>query len=153
MNKCHRKLLAFFLLTLFSSTPLFAKTDNTITLRDGWIRETPPGVQNAAAFLTLHNSGTASKSISAIQCAAVAARCELHEHIKTESGGMRMQQVRAPLTIPANGTLTFVPGGYHIMLFDIKMPLRADTHIPLLFVFDDQSTFTVQLPVKSIRAE
>ena len=66
---------------------------------------------------------------------------------------MRMQQVRAPLTIPANGTLAFVPGGYHIMLFDIKTPLRADTHIPLLFVFDDQSTFTVQLPVKSIRAE
>lgn len=153
MNKHCRKYLAFFLLTLFSCTAFAAEVDNSITLRDGWIRETPPGVQNAAAFLTLHNSGATIKNISAIQCTEVAARCELHEHIKTDSGGMRMQQVRAPLAIPANGTLAFVPGGYHAMLFDVKAPLRANTTVALTFVFDDHSTLTVQLPVKSIRTE
>lgn len=66
---------------------------------------------------------------------------------------MRMQKVSAPLAVPGNSTLTFAPGGYHIMLFDIKMPLRAGAQVTVVFVFDDQSSLTVPLPVKSIHAE
>jgi copper(I)-binding protein len=149
-----KKYLAVFLLALFSSFSVYAAEKNSaITLLNGWIRETPPGAQNAASFLSLHNNSATTKYITAIQCDDAAARCELHEHLHIENGGMRMQQVTAPLAVPANSTLAFAPGGYHIMLFNIKKPLRAGENVALTFVFNDQSTLSVQLPVKSIRAE
>lgn len=145
---------ALFLWAIFNSSAACATEKNSnITLVSGWIRETPPGAQNAAAFLALHNNSATTKHILAIQCSDAAARCELHEHLHTTNGSMRMEKVSTPLAVPSNSTLTFAPGGYHIMLFDIKTPLRAGTQVKLIFVFDDQSTLAVQLPVKSIRAE
>lgn len=144
----------FLCLALLNHIPASAAEKNhTVTLTQGWVRETPPSTPNAAAFLTLQNASAAPKYITAIQCSDAAARCELHEHLHTENGGMRMQQVTSPLAVPANGALVFAPGGYHIMLFDIKKSLRAGETVTLTFVFDDQSQLTVQLPVKSIRAE
>lgn len=145
---------AIFLWAMFSSSAAFAtEKHGDITLVNGWIRETPPSAQNAAAFLALHNNSATTKHIVTTQCSEVAARCELHEHLHAPDGGMRMKKISTPLAVPGNSTLTFAPGGYHIMLIDIKAPLRAGTQVKLVFVFDDQSTFAVQLPVRSIRAE
>lgn len=137
-----------------SSGSVYAEPNKTdIILVNGWIRETPPGMQNAAAFLSLHNNSANTKYLVAIACNDVAARCELHEHLHTSDGSMRMQKVSAPLAIAGNSTLSMAPGGYHVMMFAIKAPLRAGTTAALTFIFDDKSTLTVQLPVKSIRSE
>jgi copper(I)-binding protein len=143
--------LLFLLLCLACVAPLFA-ADSSIALVNGWVRETPPNAQNAAAFLTVRNNSSAAKNIVAVQCNDVAARCELHEHLHS-NGVMRMQKVTAPLAIPANGTLAFMPGGYHIMMFGLRAPLRKGTQINLTLVFDDHSTWVVQLPVKSVKEE
>ena len=129
------------------------KETTDIKLVSGWVRETPPGAQNAAAFLTLANDSANAKNIVDVQCTNVAAHCEIHEHLHNANGGMRMQKINAPLTVPANGTLPFVPGGYHVMMLDLLAPLRAGSKATLVFVFDDNSTLTVQLPVTPVSAE
>jgi copper(I)-binding protein len=124
-----------------------------VSITDGWVRETPPGVRNAAAFLTLNNSGSTDKKLVDVQCAAsLAAHCELHEHLHS-ANGMRMQKVSAPLMIPAGSSVKFAPGGYHVMLLDLANPLLAGSTVELLFVFDDQSTSTATLPVKPVSRE
>lgn len=120
---------------------------------DGWLRATPPGVRNAAAFMTLDNHGTTDLLLTGVQCQnTLAARCELHEHLHVD-GRMRMQKVTVPLTIPAGGSLRFAPGGYHVMLLDIAQPLIAGSRAELVFTFVDQSTYHAQLPVKPVSEE
>lgn len=127
--------------------------DSPITVTNSWVRETPPGARNAAAFLTLNNTGNTTRTLTTVQCpATVATHCEVHEHTHN-NGTMRMQAVTAPLSIPANGKLLFAPGGYHIMLLELTKPLLKNTTVELVFVFDDQSTYKAQLPVKPISQE
>src|SRR6478735_11862437 len=92
---------------LLLSANLFAD-ESFINISNGWVRATPPGVQNAAAFFTLNNTGNVAKKLTGVQCPiTVASRCEVHEHLHTENGGMLMQKVTAPLSIPANDKLVF----------------------------------------------
>jgi copper(I)-binding protein len=142
----------FFLSGIGVSANLFAD-ESPINVTDGWVRETPPSVRNAAAFFTLNNTGNIARTITDIQCqTTIAARCEVHEHIHN-NGVMRMQKVLSPLSIPANGKLLFAPGGYHVMLLELTKPLLAGTTVELVFVFDDQSTYKAQLPVKPVSQE
>ena len=89
-----------------------------------------------------------------VQCAAnLATHCELHEHLHTANGGMRMQKVTEPPTIPAAGNLNLAPGGYHVMLLELDKPLLAGSTVELVFIFDDHSTCHAQLPVKRVSQE
>lgn len=138
---------------LFLSTQL-AAAESPACASGGWVRETPPGVRNAAAFLTLHNNSKTDRQLLDVQCdASLAARCELHEHLHTANGGMRMQKVTVPPTIPAAGKLNLAPGGYHVMLLDLGKPLVAGSTVELVFIFDDQRTCRAQLPVKRVSQE
>lgn len=150
----HRQLalaLTAIIGTVFASV---AWTEETPSLTiDGWLRATPPGARNAAAFMTLSNRSTTELILTGVQChSTLAARCELHEHLQVD-GRMRMQKVTAPLTIPAGGSLRFAPGGYHVMLLDIAQPLIPGTRAELVFTFADQSTYHAQLPVKPVSEE
>lgn len=136
------------------STPFFAiaKT-SAIASSNGWVRSSPPGSKNGVAFVTLHNNSDTPQQLEGVQCAAdIASRCELHQHLKTATG-MRMQKVDGLLDIPARGELRFAPGGYHIMLTGLVKPLTAGSSVELIFTFADQSTYHVQLPVKSVHEE
>jgi hypothetical protein len=134
--------------------PGYALADNTaISVKNGWLRATPPGAVNAAAFLTLQNSSSHEILLTGVQCpAAIAARCEIHEHIMRE-GRMRMQAVSTSLHIPAHGELGMAPGGYHVMLFDLVHPLHAGEQVELVFTFADQSIYHLKLRVKSVSEE
>ena len=136
----------------FASSQLFAN-EAQIEVTNGWVRETPPGVKNAAAFFTLSNRSEKTRQLINVQCeATLAARCEIHEHIHNETG-MRMQKVEAPLNIPAAGSMQFTSGGYHVMLIGLLKPLLAGSTVDIIFLFDDQSTYHAQLPVKPIAQE
>jgi copper(I)-binding protein len=146
-------LISLFLLSSIGSLANLFADQSSINVTNGWVRETPPGARNAAAFLTLNNTGSTARTITDVQCqTTVAARCEVHEHIHN-NGAMRMQKVLTPLNIPANGKLLFAPGGYHVMLLELTKPLLAGTTVELVFVFDDQSTYQAQLPVKPVSQE
>lgn len=123
-----------------------------LTVLDGWIRETPPGAQNAAAFLTLRNDSSETLTLTGVDCpATVASRCEIHEHIHHE-GRMRMQAV-ASLDIAPGATLPFKPGGYHVMLLGLAQPLKRGQSIELVFVTRDQLKHAVALSVKPVSEE
>lgn len=149
----HTRQILLPIVYLFFSANLSAAESPTCAT-DGWVRETPPGVRNAAAFLTLNNNSQTARQLVDVQCEAnLATHCELHEHIHTAGGGMRMQKVTTPPTIPAAGSLRMAPGGYHIMLLELGKPLLAGSTVELVFVFDDQSTCRAQLPVKRVSQE
>jgi copper(I)-binding protein len=134
-------------------------TAANISASNAWVRATPPGAVTGAAFLTLRNNSDLPAQLSGVQCAAsVAARCEIHQHIHTADGRMRMQKIEG-LTIPPRSELRFSPGSYHVMLLALAQPLTKTTDtaqptdVELVFTFVDQSTYHAHLPVKPVNEE
>jgi copper(I)-binding protein len=71
--------------------------------------------------------------------------------MKLEEGVMRMRAVPAGLELPAGKTVELKPGGYHLMLLDLKQPLPKESTIPLTLVFQDakgvQTRTELKVPV------
>ena len=79
----------------------------------------------------------------------VAGVAEVHE-MKLENDIMKMRAVPA-LDLPAGQTVSLKPGGYHIMLMDLKAPLAKDSTVPMTLRFKDakgvESKLDLVLPV------
>ncbi|MOA50683.1 hypothetical protein D3C78_1737360 [compost metagenome] len=60
---------------------------------------------------------------------------------------MKMQKVEG-VDIPAGGTLTFAPGGYHLMLLGLKKPLAAEERFPVTLHFQKAGDVKVEILVQ-----
>ena len=86
-----------------------------------WSRATPPGAKIAAGYMTIrNNSGTADRLVGA--SSPLAAKVETHI-TKREGDVMKMREVEG-YKVPAHGSYELRPGGAHLMLVDIKRPLK-----------------------------
>lgn len=120
-----------------------------VEVKNAWARATVQGQMATGAFLTL---STKTESTLVSVSSPVAGVAELHE-MKMDGDVMKMRAVEGGLKLAPGKTLELKPGGYHIMLMDLKMPLRKDTTIPLSLVFKDakgvQTTKEVRVPVQT----
>lgn len=128
---------------------VLAAQAQTIEVQDAWARTTVPGQKASGAFMKL----TAKESTRLVAASSpVAGVTEVHE-MKMDGDIMRMRAI-AGLDLPAGQTVELKPGGYHVMLLDLKTALRKDSSIPLTLVFQDakgvQSKVEVSLPVLSM---
>lgn len=94
-------------------------TAGGLETRDGWIRWLPAGVPMAGYF-TVKNTGADSVDITGAESDAFAS-VSLHETVRGADGTTRMRPIDLPLTVDAGDSVTFEPGGYHLML---KRPRR-----------------------------
>lgn len=110
-----------------------------------WSREVPPVSPTAAVYFGVHNHGaTADRLLSAATPAA--GRAELHEHVQAD-GLMKMRHVQA-VEIPAKGEVSFAPMGYHVMLFELKQPLKDGQRFPLTLHFEQAGDVQVEVAVQ-----
>jgi periplasmic copper chaperone A len=124
-------------------------SDATIVVRDGWSRATPGGARVGAGYLVIENHGDVQDRLVAAEL-PVAGRVEIHE--STESGGVaRMRQV-TDVPVSAHGTVELRPGGLHLMLMDLRNPLREGDRLEGVLVFEHAGRVAVQLQVKKIGA-
>ena len=118
-----------------------------VEVRDGWIRPAVPGQSGTGAFMKLTApSGSRLIGIST----PVAGVAEVHE-MKLDGDTMRMRAVKGGLDLPAHQTVELKPGGFHVMLMDLKQPILKGTIVPLVLRFEDatgvQSSLELKLPV------
>jgi len=64
---------------------------------------------------------------------------------------MKMRQVKE-IAVKAGGQAELKPGSYHVMLIDLKAPLKEGETVPLTLTFDDGSSQTIDAPVKKPQA-
>ena len=81
---------------------------------------------------------------------SAAAVAEVHE-MKMDGDVMRMRAIEA-LELPKGVAVDLKPGGYHLMLQQLKAPLVKDTQVPITLVFKDAkgavSRLSLQVPVR-----
>ena len=119
---------------------------SSIALTDPWSRETAEGQNAGGAFMTIANTATAADRLTG-GSTPVAGRVEIHT-MMMEGDVMKMRQLADGLEVPAGGTVTLKPGSFHVMLMDLKQPLKAGEKVPLTLTFAGAGTLETQLEVR-----
>lgn len=124
---------------------------STVEIAEPWVRATVGGQSATGAFMTLKSSA-AQRLVQA--ASPVAGVVEIHE-MAMEKDVMRMRAVPS-VALPAGATVEFRPGGYHIMLLDLKQPMKADDVVPLTLTFENADgkrlSVDIEAPVKPLNA-
>jgi periplasmic copper chaperone A len=116
-----------------------------IEIVDPYLPLLPPGVQTGAAYLRIRNVGERDRILVAVVSPAAEA-VELHTHID-DAGVLRMRQVKE-IVVPAGSELAFKPGGYHVMLIGLPLPLLAGDKVPLTLRFADGTATSFEAVVR-----
>lgn len=128
-------------------TPATTETAaSIIAVTEPWSRETSEGQNAGGAFMTIANTGTAADRLTG-GSTPVAGRVEIHT-MTMDGGVMRMRQLADGLEVPAGGSVTLKPGSFHVMLMDLKQPLKAGDTVPLTLTLKDAGTVETELVVK-----
>ena len=133
-------------LSLFSLEGM-AQGKNAIEIENAWSRATPPGAKTAVGYMTLKNDSTAPDRLLGAS-SPIAAKVETHVTVK-EGDVMKMRMVKG-YAIPAHGRYELKPGGSHLMLVDIKKPLKEGDKVPLTLRFEKAGEVTVEMPVRAL---
>ena len=102
-----------------------------VSVKDVWVRATVPQQKATSAFMQL-SAPVDSRLVSVATPLTPVA--EVHE-MRMEDGVMRMRRTTA-LELPAGKTVELTPGGYHVMLMDLKQQVKAGETVPLTLVFE-----------------
>ena len=121
-----------------------------LVLGHAWARATPGGAQIGGGYLIIENKGTAPDKLLGGSSPA-AAEVEVHE-MAMRKDVMTMRPVIGGLSILPGQTVTFAPGGYHLMLMELKAPLKKGDKIPVTLIFEKAGKVDITLDVQSIGA-
>lgn len=117
-----------------------------LRVTEAWISEAPPVARNNAAYVTI-TGGAHKDSLLGVET-SVAVRTEMHEMSMT-GDLMRMRQL-PQVSVAAGAAVRFAPGGQHLMLIDMKRPLKVGEKVPLTLRFRRAGRITVQAEVRPL---
>lgn len=117
-----------------------------INITDNWVRATAEGQDVGAAYMTI----TSASDTSLVKVESSASdSIEIHS-MSMENGVMKMRMLEQ-LDLKAKTPNKLAPGGSHLMLFDLKKPLRADETVSFTLHFKSQagkeSIATISSPI------
>jgi copper(I)-binding protein len=122
-----------------------------LVISQAWSRATPGGAKIGGAYLTIENKGSAPDRLIG-GSADVAARVELHE-MATSNGVMKMRPLDKGVAIEPGKTVKLAPGGYHLMLFDLKSPLKQGEQVPVTLEFEKAGKVKLSFDVQGMGAQ
>ncbi len=128
-----------------------AVTVGDLEISGAFTRATLPNAPVAGGYLTIANTGAEDDRLVAVSTPA-AGMSQIHE-MKMEGDVMKMNELPDGLVIPAGGSVSLAPGGYHLMFMDLRGPLVEGETVTVTLTFEKAGTVDVQLPVGSPAAK
>jgi copper(I)-binding protein len=122
-----------------------------LVITQAWSRATPNGAKIGSGYLTIENKGAAPDRLVGVS-ADVAGKVEVHE-MAMKDGVMTMRPLEAGLAIDPGKTVKLAPGGFHLMMFDLKNPLKQGDALPVTLEFEKAGKVKVSLDVQAIGAQ
>ena len=137
---------------LMLATMLALGAQAQTTVAEPWIRGTVPQQKATGMFASI-TSAKGGRLVSA--SSPVAGVVEIHE-MAMEGNLMKMRALPSGLDLPAGKAVALKPGGYHVMLMDLKQQLKPGETVPVTLVFEaadkTRETVEVKAPVKALNA-
>jgi copper(I)-binding protein len=129
---------------LLLSGGALAGSADIVSVDQPYVRLAPPNAPATGAFMVIRNGG--DKDVRVVRADNPVSRVtELHTHLN-EGGVMKMRPVTA-IEIKAKGKAVLEPGGLHVMMIDLKAPMKEGDSIPITLTFDDGSSKQVDAKV------
>ena len=148
-----KKLNLFFLLLIccfvsFSgkANSVSEKESSMVEVKQAYIRATIPGTSISSSYMEIENKF--AKPVTLLKVTSeISPRIEIHQHTMVD-GMMRMRKLNS-LDIKAKERVKLQPSGLHLMLFDVKKPLKAQQQVELTLNFSNNTSVTIPVPVYS----
>jgi copper(I)-binding protein len=143
MIRIHKQLPAAIFLVALSllSTAMAAPA---VDVEAPWVREAPPASTVLAAYMVVRNNGDTQYTITRIESPDFR-DARIHRTV-VDDGVAKMLPVEQ-LPVPVHGSVTFEPGGLHLMLFDPLRTLHEGDSVTLVIHVSTGDSVTVQAPV------
>jgi copper(I)-binding protein len=122
-----------------------------LLITQAWIRATPGGATIGGGYLTIENKGSTPDRLIG-GSADVAGKVEVHE-MTMNNGVMTMRPLDKGLAIEPGKTVKLAPGGYHLMMFDLKSPLKQGDKLPVTLEFEKAGKVSLSLDVQGVGAQ
>ena len=124
-----------------------------IVVSDAWSR---PAIGTGVVYARIANSGAVPDRLDAAS-APIARAVEIHRSTSGSAsmngmvmhGVESMERVRS-LAVPAHGSVTLAPGGYHLMAIGLRRDLHANERLPLRLHFARAGWIAVTVSVRPI---
>lgn len=132
-------------IALLAALPAWAD----VKIENAWSRATPPGAKIGAGYMTIRN---ASSSADRLVGASSPAAQKVETHVTIREGDVSRMRPVEGYAIPANGVFELKPGGAHLMLINLKAPLKEGDKVPLVLKFERSGEVKVELQVRALGA-
>jgi len=133
----------FLAMLFFVVGPTFAYAQ--VVVKDAWVRATVPEQKSTGAFMQL----TSTTGTRLVEARSTAARLvEIHE-MSMDGNVMKMRAVPG-VDLPAGKAVELKPGGYHVMLVDVKNQIKDGDNVPITLVFEGKDKKRETLEVKAV---
>lgn len=128
---------------LFAATSMQALAQ--VSVADPWVRATVPQQKATGAFMSI----TSTKGGRLVDAKSpVAGVVEIHE-MKMENNMMKMRAV-AGIELPPGKAVALAPSGYHVMLMDLKQPMKEGDAVPITLTIEDKDKKRETVEVKAV---
>jgi periplasmic copper chaperone A len=153
MTSIRRTLASALFLASLAAPPLRAQEVKAgdLSITQAWSRATPGGAKIGVGYLTIENKGSAPDRLTGVS-AEVAGKVEVHE-MAMNNNVMTMRPLDKGLLIDPGKTVKLAPGGSHLMLFDLKNPLKQGDKVPVTLEFEKAGKVKLSLDVQSLGAQ
>jgi periplasmic copper chaperone A len=137
----------------FLATPALAEEVKAgdLVITQAWSRASPGGAKIGGGYLTIENKGSTPDRLIG-GSADVAGKVEVHQ-MAMNNGVMTMRPLDKGLPIEPGKTVKLAPGGYHLMLFDLKSPLKQGDKVPVTLEFEKAGKVNLSLDVQGVGAQ
>lgn len=139
-------LLCNFICFFGEANPISEKKNSMFLIEKAYIRATIPGTSNSSSYMEIENKAEKTMTLLSVN-SDISPRIEIHQHTMVD-GMMRMRKLNS-IDINPKERVKLQPSGLHLMLFDVKKPLKARQHVELTLNFSDNVSVTMQMPVYS----
>jgi len=116
-----------------------------ILLTQLWSRATPPGAKVAAGFFTIENTGSETDRLVGITTPL--GKAEVHE-TAIANGVSTMRPLESGVSVAAGQKVTLAPGGLHVMITELKAPLKEGEMLPLTLRFQKAGEVDATLHIR-----
>ena len=154
--------LVFAAVTLFACTAIFVSACSSsgsssssvkqrgMVVSNAWTPESATAADYGSVYVTIENTNAVvDKLFSASVPQSFAKSASVQESVAIAGPATTSMNDVISVTIPANGTVTFGPGGYHVMLAGIAAPLKAGQKFDLNLGFMNAGIIKVTVTVKA----
>ena len=144
--------MKFIIRSMIVTAAMFAAVAQAqVIVRDAWVRATVPQQKATGAFMQLQ-AAQDRKLVSV--SSPLTPIVEVHE-MSMQGDVMKMRQVPT-IALPAGKNVDLKPGGYHVMLMDLKQQVKAGDVVPMTLIVEDlngkRESVEVKAPVRALNA-